>query len=344
MSGKEHITSVNGGTHFEELRGYNTVIGAFQRDKITNLSTVTEFFLMGFSNDQDEQILYFVLFLCIYLVVLVGNFLIILAIAMNHHLHTPMYFFLVSLSLTDIGYITTTIPKSMVASWTDNRLISFAGCVAQVFLIISFGGSELALLTIMAYDRYVAICHPLQYRLIMNWDACTQMAAASWITALIYALLQTSVTFRMYFCGSNIIGQYFCDIPQLMKISCTDTKVNQILTSFFAIAFGSCCGGFIFVSYGYIFSAALRIPSVKGRYKAFSTCTPHLTVFSLFITTALFSHMRPKTLSTPTVDLISAILYTVLPPVLNPIIYSLRNKDIQEAVWQIPKKLKMLLR
>ncbi|XP_061447897.1 olfactory receptor 14A16-like [Rhineura floridana] len=311
---------------------------------MANQSTVTEFHLMGFSSNQDEQILYFVMFLCIYLIALVGNCLIITVIVLNHQLHTPMYFFLVNLSLTDIGYITTTIPKTMVASWTDNRLISFAGCVAQVFLLISLAGSELALLTIMAYDRYVAICHPLQYRLIMNWDACTQMAVAFWITALIYALLQTSVTFRMYFCGSNIIGQYFCDVPQLMKISCTDTKVNQILIFFFGITVNSFFVGFIFVSYGYIFSAVLRFPSVQGRYKAFSTCTPHLTVFSLFMSSALFSYMRPKALSSPTVDLISAVLYTVLPPVLNPIIYSFRNKDIQEAVWKIQKKIKSLLR
>ncbi|XP_061447905.1 olfactory receptor 14A16-like [Rhineura floridana] len=309
-----------------------------------NQSMVTEILLMGFSNDHDDQILYFVMFLCFYLIALVGNFLIITAVAMNHQLHTPMYFFLVNLSLTDIGYITTTIPKSMVASLTDNRLISFAGCVAQVFLMMSFAGSDLALLTVMAYDRYVAICHPLQYRLIMNWDACTQMAAASWISTLIHASIQTSVTFRLDFCGSNIIGQYFCDIPQLMKISCTDTKVNQILIFVFAITMDSFCGGFIFVSYGYIFSAVLRIPSVQGKYKAFSTCTPHLIVFFLFITTDAFTYMRPKTLSSPTADLISTVLYTVLPPVINPIIYSFRNKDIQEAVWKILKKIKYLLR
>ncbi|XP_061447901.1 olfactory receptor 14I1-like [Rhineura floridana] len=311
---------------------------------MNNQSMVTEFLLMIFSNDQDEQILYFVMFLCIYLIAIVGNFLIIATIALNHQLHTPMYFFLVNLSLTDIGYITTTIPKSMVASLTDNRLISFAGCVAQVYLLMSFAGSELALLTIMAYDRYVAICHPLQYRLIMNWDACAQMAAASWISTLIYSSIQASATFKLDFCGTNIIGQYFCDIPQLQKISCTDTKVNQILTFVTAIPVDLFCAVFIFASYGYIFSAVLRIPSVQGRYKAFSTCTPHLTVFSLFYTTAIFSYMRPKTLSSPTVDLISAVLYTVLPPVLNPIIYSFRNKDIQGAVWKIPKKIRSLLR
>ncbi|XP_061447908.1 olfactory receptor 14A16-like [Rhineura floridana] len=306
---------------------------------MANQSTVTEFLLMGFSDDRDVQMLYFVMFLCIYLMAFVGNFLIMTSVALNHQLHTPMYFFLVNLSLSDVCYITTTIPKSMATSLTDNRLISFAGCVAQVFLVFTFAGSELSLLTIMAYDRYVAICHPLQYGLIMNWGACIQMATASWIANLIHASLQTAVTFRLNFCASNIIGQYFCDVPKLQKISCTDTKINQILILAIGITVDSLCSGFIFVSYGYIFSAVLRIPSAEGRYKAFSTCTPHLTVFSLFITTAVFSYTRPKALSSTTMDLLSAVLYTVLPPVLNPIIYSFRNKDIQEAVWKIPKKI-----
>uniref|UniRef100_A0A670JEP9 Olfactory receptor n=1 Tax=Podarcis muralis TaxID=64176 RepID=A0A670JEP9_PODMU len=311
--------------------------------KMTNQSTVTEFLLMGFSSDREEQFFYFVIFLSIYLIVLVGNFLITIAVALNHKLHTPMYFFLVNLSLTDICYISTTIPKSIAASLSDDKRISFAGCVAQVFLVLTFAGSELALLTIMAYDRYVAICHPLQYELIMNWDACIQMAAASWISSLIHAVLETSFTFILNFCGTNMIGQYFCDIPQLQKISCSDTKVNQILILVLGFFLDSFFFTFIFTSYGYIFSAVLRIPSVQGRYKAFSTCTPHLTVFSLFIITAVFSYMRPKALSSPTVDLVSAVLYTVLPPVLNPIIYSLRNKDIQLAVWKIPRKLKQLV-
>ncbi|XP_033024466.1 olfactory receptor 14A16-like [Lacerta agilis] len=308
-----------------------------------NQSTVTEFLLMGFSSDREEQFSYFVIFLSIYLIALVGNFLIIVAVALNHKLHTPMYFFLVNLSLSDICYISATIPKSIAASLWNDQKISFAGCVAQVFLVFTFGGSELALLTIMAYDRYVAICHPLQYELIMNWDACIQMAAASWISNIIHSSLHTAITFRLHFCSSNIIGQYFCDIPQLLKISCTDTKVNQILILAIGITVASFCGGFIFVSYGYIFSAVLRIPSVQGRYKAFSTCIPHLTVFSLFISTDLFSYMSPKALSSTTMDLLSAVLYTVLPPLLNPVIYSFRNKDIQEAVLKIPKRIRNLL-
>ncbi|XP_025031123.1 olfactory receptor 14A16-like [Python bivittatus] len=302
---------------------------------MSNQSTVTEFLLMGFSDDPDIQLLYFVMFLSIYLIALIGNLLIVIVVILNHHLHTPMYFFLVNLSLTDICYITATVPKSMSVSLTDNKIISVLGCVAQVFLVVTCAGSEIALLTIMAYDRYIAICHPLQYSLILNWNTCNQMAVASWISSLVHASLQTVLTFQLNFCGPNMIDQFFCDIPQLQKISCTDAKVNHILIWIFGFIVDSFSTGFIFTSYGYIISAVVKIPSVEGRCKVFSTCSPHLTVFCLFISTGLFSYVRPNSLSSPTIDLFSAVLYTVLPPTLNPIIYSLRNKDIQTAVWKL---------
>ncbi|XP_063159052.1 olfactory receptor 14A16-like [Candoia aspera] len=311
-----------------------------ERTGMANQSTVMEFLLMGFSDTRDGQLLHFVMFLFIYLLALTGNLIIVSVVILNHHLHTPMYFFLVNLSLADICYITTTVPKSMAVSLTDNKIITFPGCVTQVFLIITFAVSELSLLTIMAYDRYVAICHPLQYSLILNWDTCNQMAVTSWVSCLINACLQTVITFQLNFCGPDMIGQFFCDIPQLQKISCTSTKVSQIIICIFGLLVGSFCIGFIFASYGYIISAVLKIPSVEGRSKAFSTCSPHLTVFSLFISAALFSYMRPKSLSFPTIDLLSAVSYTVVPPVLNPIIYSLRNKDIQAAVWKLTSKIK----
>ncbi|XP_026575023.1 olfactory receptor 14A16-like [Pseudonaja textilis] len=298
------------------------------------------FVLMGFSDDPDLQMLHSVMFLIVYITALMGNSLIIIAVAVEHNLHSPMYFFLVNLSLLDICSISTTVPKSIVISLTNNKGISFAGCVTQIFLMVMFVGGELALLTLMAYDRYVAICRPLHYRLIMNWNACIQMVAISFICNLIHAALETSVTFKLNFCGSNAIGQYFCDIPQLQKISCTDTKVSKmvILVAFFLDSF---IFAFIFASYTHIFSAVMKIPTSQSRYKVFSTCTPHLTVFSLFIITAVFSYMRPKSLSTPSVDLLSAVLYTTLPPVLNPIIYSFRNKDLQKALMEILKKIKL---
>ncbi|XP_015672582.1 olfactory receptor 14A16-like [Protobothrops mucrosquamatus] len=302
---------------------------------MANESIMTEFQLMGFSDDHDMQILHFVIFLIIYLLALMGNVLLLVAVVLNQHLHSPMYFFLVNLSISDVCFISTTIPKAMAASLTNNREISYVGCAAQVFSVLTFAGSELALLTVMAYDRYVAICHPLQYTLMVNWDACLQMAAASWISTLIHALLHTILTFRLNFCKFNRIEQFFCDIPHLLMISCTDIRINQILILVIVIIVDSFCSGLIFISYGYIFLAVLKVPSVQGRYKAFSTCTPHLTVFSLFFISALFAYMRPQSLSSHTLDLLSAVLYTVLPPLLNPLIYSFRNKDIQKAVWRM---------
>ncbi|XP_015672572.1 olfactory receptor 14A16-like [Protobothrops mucrosquamatus] len=303
-----------------------------------NQSAVTEFLLMKFSDDRDLQILYFIMFLVIYLLALIGNFLLVIAVILNQHLHAPMYFFLVNLSFSDVFLISTMIPKAMATSLTNNREISYVGCAAQVFSVITFGGSELALLTVMAYDCYVAICHPLQYTLMMNWDACLQMTAASWISNLIHALLHTIFTFRLNFCKSNIIEQFFCDVPHLLIISCTDTRINQFLILVVGITVDSLCSGLIFISYSYIFSAVLKVPSVQGKYKAFSTCTPHLTVFSLFFISAVFAYTRPQSLSSHTLDLLSAVLYTVLPPLLNPFIYSFRNKDIQKAMWKMLKK------
>ncbi|XP_063158367.1 olfactory receptor 14A16-like [Candoia aspera] len=311
-----------------------------ERTGMANQSTVMEFILMGFSDTRDGQLLHFVMFLFIYLLALTRNVIIVSVVILNHHLHTPMYFFLVNLSLADICYITTTVPKSMAVSLTDNKIITFPGCVTQVFLIVTFAVSEVALLTIMAYDRYVAICHPLQYSLILNWDTCSQMAVTSWVSCLINASLHTVTAFQLNFCGPNMIGQFFCDIPQLQKISCTSTKVSQIIIWIVGFIIASFCIGSIFASYGYIISAVLKIPSTEGRYKAFSTCSPHLTVFSLFITTGLFLYMRPNSFSSPKIDLLSAVSFTVVPPVLNPIIYSLRNKDIQAAVWKLKSKIK----
>ncbi|XP_070582731.1 olfactory receptor 14A16-like [Erythrolamprus reginae] len=305
---------------------------------MANQSIVTGFLLMGFSDYRDMQIVYFVIFLVIYLLSLIGNLLLGVAVILNRHLHAPMYFFLVNLSFSDICFISTTIPKAMAASLTNNKQISYAGCAAQVFSVFTCIGSELALLTVMAYDRYVAICHPLQYMLVMNWSACLQMATASWIITLIHALMHTILIFRLNFCKSNRIEQFFCDVPHLLMISCTNGSISQILILVIGITVDSLCSGFIFISYGYIFSTVLKIPSIQGRYKAFSTCTPHLAVFSLFLTSAIFAYMRPQSLSFHTLDLLSAFLYTVLPPILNPLIYSFRNKDIQKAVWKMLQK------
>ncbi|XP_061447937.1 olfactory receptor 14A16-like [Rhineura floridana] len=300
-------------------------------------TTMTEFVLLGFSEVRELQILYFVVFLFVYLAALLGNFLLIVTLTQDAHLHSPMYFFLANLSLSDVCLISVTIPKSMATSLTSNKLISFSGCVCQVFLVILFAGAELFLLTAMAYDCYVAICHPLQYTLIMNWSVCLRMAAVSWISSVVHAVVETANTFRLNFCNSNVIKQFFCDIPQLLILSCSDTLANKKVIFASVVTVGLFCFLCILVSYGYIFFTVVKIQSAQGKHKAFSTCTPHLTVFCLFLFTSAFSNMRPSSLSSPSTDLLAAVLYTVLPPLMNPIIYSLRNKDIQVAVCKMAK-------
>ncbi|XP_054849917.1 olfactory receptor 14C36-like [Eublepharis macularius] len=305
---------------------------------MANQTTVTQFFLLAFSDLPELQILHFVVFLSIYLTTLLGNILLILAVAQNPKLHSPMYFFLVNLSLSDVCYISATIPKSMAISLTSNTLISFSGCVIQVFLVIFCASAELIFLSAMAYDRYVAICHPLQYTMIMNWNACFQMAAAAWIASIIDSGVETANTFRLCFCGSTV-SQFFCDVPQLLMLSCTDITANTWYLLASALTLGLFCFSLIFFSYVFIFSTVFKIRSAQARYKTFSTCTPHLTVFSLFFFTAVFSYFKPQSLSSPLLNQVAAVLYTVLPPLMNPIIYSLRNRDIQVTIQKILKKL-----
>ncbi|KAM9119063.1 olfactory receptor 14A16-like [Pangshura tecta] len=302
---------------------------------MSNQTIVTEFLLLGFSDMREEQILHFLVFLVIYLAAMVGNLLIITVIALNQHLHTPMYFFLGNLSFLDLCYISVTVPKSMADSLTNNRLISFSGCVTQVFLVITFTAAELAFLTVMAYDRYIAICHPLHYKVTMNRGACAQLAVGSWISSMMCSVLHTTNTFRLHFCRSNVISQFYCDIPQLLKISCSDIRANVIVMTALGSLLDMVCFVLIIVSYIHIFSMVMRIPSEQGRYKAFSTCIPHLVVFCLFISTASFTYMRPRSMSSTSVDLMAAVFYCVVPPLMNPIIYSLRNKEIKRSLWKM---------
>uniref|UniRef100_A0A8C8S023 Olfactory receptor n=1 Tax=Pelusios castaneus TaxID=367368 RepID=A0A8C8S023_9SAUR len=299
---------------------------------MSNQTSVTEFLLLQFSDMWELQILHFVIFLALYLAALVGNLLVITAVALDHHLHTPMYFFLMNLSTLDLGSISVIIPKSMVNSLTNTRSISYSGCVVQVFLFLFLLSADLALLTIMAYDRYIAICHPLHYETVMNKRHCVQMAASAWISGMLYSALHTGNTFALIFCGDNIVDQFFCEIPQLLKLICSDSYLNEVGVS----AFGAClaigCFVFIIVSYVQIFRTVLRIPSEQSRHKAFSTCLPHLIVITMFLSLCSFAYLKPSSSSTAGLDLLVAVLYSVMPPVLNPIIYSMRNKEIKNAV------------
>ncbi|XP_039355216.1 olfactory receptor 14A16-like [Mauremys reevesii] len=310
---------------------------------MSNQTTLTEFLLLGFSDIWELQILHFVVFLMIYLAGLIGNLLIIAAIALDHHLHTPMYFFLANLSILDLGSISVTIPKSMVNSLMNTKVISYPGCITQVFLFVVFTSTDLALLTIMAYDRYVAICQPLHYEIVMNRRACVQMAASAWITGIVYSVMHTGNTFRLPFCQTNVIHQFFCEIPQLLKLACSDSYLSEVGLLDFGMFLGLNCFVFIILSYVQIFKAVLRIPSEQGQCKTFSTCLPHLTVVSLFLCTGFFEYMKPTSSSESGLDLMIGVLYSLVPPVMNPIIYSMRNKEIKAAlkkliVWRLLTK------
>ncbi|XP_064360138.1 olfactory receptor 14A16-like, partial [Dromaius novaehollandiae] len=271
----------------------------------------------------------------IYLAALLGNGLIITAVACDHHLHTPMYFFLLNLSLLDLGSISTTVPKSMANSLWDTRAISYSGCAAQVFLFVVFISAEYCLLTVMAYDRFVAICRPLHYSTIMGSRACVQMAAAAWGSGFLNALLHTANTFSIPLCQGNALDQFFCEISQILKLSCTDAYLREVGLLVVGICLALGCFIFIVVSYVQIFTVVLRIPSEQGRHKAFSMCLPHLAVVSLFVSTGTFAYLKPPSLSSPALDLVVAVLYSVVPPAVNPLIYSMRNKELKDALKKL---------
>ncbi|XP_025033244.1 olfactory receptor 14A16-like [Python bivittatus] len=263
-----------------------------------------------------------------------GNLLIIFAVVFDHHLHTPMYFFLMNLAMQDIGSVSVIIPKAIFNSLMNIRYISYSGCVAQVLLFFFFLGSDIPLLTVMAYDRYVAICNPLQYEMIMNRKACTKMIGSVWTASLLNASLHSIATFIAPFC-SNVINQFYCEIPYLLKIACSGLYVSEIGVLLFSATLTAGCFAFVIVTYVHAFAAVLRIPSVQGRKKAFSTCLPHLIVFSLFVFAGAFAYLRDISDSPSFLDFIITVTYSIIPAMLNPLIYSMRNKDIKIALSRL---------
>ncbi|XP_065718504.1 olfactory receptor 14J1-like [Patagioenas fasciata] len=302
---------------------------------MSNSSSITQFLLLPFTDTRELQLLHFWLFLGIYLAALLGNGLIITTIAWDQHLHTPMYFFLLNLALLDLGTISSIVPKSMASSRWDTRAISYTGCAAQLCLFLFFISAEFYLLTIMSYDRYVAICKPLHYGTLLGSRACVHMAAAAWATGFLNALLHTANAFSLPLCKGNALGQFFCEIPQILKLSCSNTYIKEVgfIVVSLLVAFG--CFVFIVVSYVQIFRAVLRIPSEQGRHKAFSTCLPHLAVVSLFVSTAMFAYLNFNSISSPSLDLMVSVLYSVVPPAVNRLIYSMRNQELKAAVWKL---------
>ncbi|XP_006878000.1 PREDICTED: putative olfactory receptor 14L1-like [Chrysochloris asiatica] len=280
------------------------------------------------------QVIHGVLFLVAYLSALIGNGLIIFLITCDHRFHTPMYFFLKNLSFIDLCYISVTVPKFILNSLMHNSSISFLGCVLQVFSFVVFACAELAILTVMSYDCYVAICLPLHYDIIMSRGACGQMVVASYISGVISGAIHTTATFYLPI-SSNKIYQFFCDIPQIILIS--DSRLNIGEIGIIALMFSAAlvCFAFIFYSYVHIFSIVRRTSSSEDRSKALSTCIPHLIVVTLFIITASLDYLKPPSHLRSLLDLILSVFYTVLPPTLNPIIYSFRNKEIKTALGKM---------
>ncbi|XP_064904188.1 olfactory receptor 14J1-like [Columba livia] len=299
---------------------------------MSNSSSITQFLLLAFTDTRELQLLHFWLFLGIYLAALLGNGLIITTIAWDQHLHTPMYFFLLNLALLDLGCISTIVPKSMANSFWDTRNISYTGCVAQLFVFTFLVVGEYCLLTIMSYDRYVAICKPLHYGTLLGSRACVHMAAAAWATGFLYSLLHTANTFSLPLCKGNALGQFFCEIPQILKLSCSHSYLREAGFLVVSACLAFACFVFIVVSYVQILRAVLRIPSEQGRHKAFSTCLPHLAVVSLFLSTGMFAYLKPPSISSPSLDLVLSFLYSVVPPAVNPLIYSMRNQELKDAL------------
>ncbi|XP_075398952.1 olfactory receptor 14C36-like [Tenrec ecaudatus] len=303
-----------------------------------NSTTVTEFLLTGFSDVWELRVLHAILFLLMYLATLTGNLLIVTVITVDQRLHTPMYFFILNLSVLDMCYISATVPKACVIFLLNNRVISMVGCAAQMFLVLLCAYAELLLLTIMARDRYVAICQPLHYHVIMTPRVCVQMLLASVLSSLVYAAGHTGNTFRLSFCHSNVVHQFFCDIPSLLKLSCSDTSTNEIVIFVSATISAGGCFSFIAMSYIHIFLTVLKFPTRAERGKAFSTCIPHILIVIVFISSAAAVTLKPTSNSPLIQDMVTSVFYSVVPPFLNPVIYTLRNKQIKEAIWKVMRR------
>ncbi|XP_016053479.1 PREDICTED: olfactory receptor 24 [Miniopterus natalensis] len=299
-----------------------------------NQTSISEFILLGLSEKTEMETLLFALFLCMYVVTVVGNLLIILAISSDSRLHTPMYFFLANLSLVDFGLATNTVPKMLVNIQTKSRLISYPCCLTQMYFFHFFGIVDSVLIAVMAYDRFVAICHPLHYTTIMNPSRCGLLAGGPWVFSYFISLTHILLMVRLVFCG-NKIPHYFCDLNPLLRISCTDTSVNKIFVLVVAamvIATPFIC---ILASYARIIAAILQVPSAGGRKKAFSTCSSHLSVVALFYGTTIGVYLCPSSVHTAVKEKASAVMYTTVTPMLNPFIYSLRNRDINGALRKL---------
>ncbi|XP_008840248.1 olfactory receptor 5AN1-like [Nannospalax galili] len=306
-----------------------------------NFTEITEFILLGFSDFPRITALLFIVFLLIYITALTWNLCLIVLIRMDSHLHTPMYFFLSNLSFIDLCYVTSTVPKLLVSFFQEKQTISFVGCVIQYFFFSLLATSESCLMTAMAYDRYAAICNPLLYSSIMSPTLCVQMVMGSYMGGLTGSLPQICALLQLHFCGLNVIRHFFCDVSQLVHLSCTDPFFVEVLLGILITIFGIMNALVILISYGYIMLSIMKITSIKGRIKAFNTCASHLTAVSLFYVSGVFVYLRSSSGISSSFDRFTSMVYIVVIPMLNPLIYSLRNKEIKDAMKRLQKKTGM---
>ncbi|XP_057564356.1 olfactory receptor 7A10-like [Hippopotamus amphibius kiboko] len=294
-----------------------------------NNTQISKFLLLGFSEEPGLQPLIFGLFLSMYLITVFGNLLIILATIYDSHLHTPMYFFLSNLSFVDICFTSTTIPKMLQDIQTGSKVITYEGCIIQVYFYILFVVLDDFLLTVMAYDRFVAICHPLHYTVIMNPQLCGLLVLVCWMLSAMYSLLQSLMALQLIFCTEVEIPHFFCELNQMLQLACSDTFINDILLYLSSVLLAG--GPFVGILYSYskIVSSIRRISSAQGKYKAFSTCVSHISVVSLFYCSALGVYLSSADTDSSHSSTAASVMYTVVTPMLNPFIYSLRNKDIK---------------
>ncbi|XP_041503084.1 olfactory receptor 10AG1-like [Microtus oregoni] len=317
------------------------VLSADKEQSKTGISniTITEFILLGFSNVPHIHRMLFGIFLLMYLTILMCNSTIMLITRIDPALQTPMYFFLSNFSFVEICYVTVTIPRMLMDLCTQKGTISLLSCAVQLCFVIMLGGMEFLLLTVMAYDRYVAICNPLHYPLVMNNKISVQLVVTCWISIIPVVTGQTCQIFSLPYCGSNKINHYFCDIPPILKLACGDTFVNNLAIYVASVVFILVPFLLILFSYGKIICNILKLSSAGGRSKAFSTCSSHLIVVVLFYGTATITYAQPKSNRSESMGKLLSLFYTILIPLLNPIIYTLRNKDIMVALRKLQTKL-----
>uniref|UniRef100_A0A8C6I6Z5 Olfactory receptor n=1 Tax=Mus spicilegus TaxID=10103 RepID=A0A8C6I6Z5_MUSSI len=302
--------------------------------------TVTEFVFLGLSSDPKVQLVLFFVFLFFYMLSVVGNILIITIIQIEPRLKTPMYFFLANLSFLDICYTSTNVPQMLSNMVGSKKTIPFASCATQMYFSLSFGMIECVLLGVMAYDRYVAICHPLHYTVIMDQNTCVQLAAISWSSSFLSSMVINVLTLSLPYCGPNVLNHFFCEVPSVLRLACTDTSLTELVVFVFSIIIVFIPFLLIIVSYARILLSVLRMQSTSGRHKALSTCASHLTVVTLFYGTAIFMYMRPQSKSSRAGGKVIAVFYTVVTPMLNPLIYSLRNQDVKGSLRRAITKQK----